>query len=272
MPLSIKKYATEHPRGLVSTVLNDLTNTSSLAKYGPPYNKNGTPQGLGPISPAGIEGVTIPINTRVDFVIKPLQMEANIEPYIQTVLSEYENATNAQRNIWGKNALLNLKNAKDINGMFIFPNGNYGPIPYMLNYALRLAKSGLYGRALTRETLGNNSVYTYNYLNRLLFLQGAPLFGKADKAQMLGDQWGILKEYGPYPGPWWLGIYTFLYQIPPFSTSASGDLMAFSLFSLIIMIFTFLPLIPGLRKIPYYIPVYKIIWRRYYHDKKTRKD
>ncbi len=271
-PLSVRGYAKNHPIGFVTTTLHDLMGTSAIATYGPPFNNNGTAQNIGPISPGGIEGVTLPINTKNDFVIIPLQMESSINPNISLILNEYNNATKRQQNIWEQNTLKALPNARYEDGLVIFPNGNYGPVVQMLNELLKLGQSGLFSRALTRENVDNNGVYTYNEQNRLLFLQGAPLQAKAASLNMLGGEWGILKETGPYPGPWWLVFYTSLYQTPFYANSPAADLMAFATFSLLIAIITFLPLIPGLRRIPYIIPVYKIIWRRFYNEQKRSKN
>ena len=38
-----------------------------------------------------------------------------------------------------------------------------------------------------------------------------------------GDQWGMMNETGSYPGQAWLWLYTFWYQIKPFSTSGNAD-------------------------------------------------
>ncbi len=276
-PLSIQTYAKNNPKGFITTTLHDLMGTSLIATYGPPYNNNGTAQSIGPISPGGIEGVTVPLNTKVDFVMIPLKMEASINPNITLLLNEFNGATLKVQNMWEQNTLSALPNARYEDGLVIFPSsdhidGNYGPVVQMLNSLLKLGKSGLFSRALSSENIDNNGVYTYNDQNVLLFLQGSPLMSKAASLNMLGGEWGILKETGPYPGPWWLAFYTFLYQTPFYSSSPIADLMAFATFSLLIGVITFLPFIPGLRRIPYIIPVYKIIWRRFYNEQKRPKD
>jgi hypothetical protein len=271
-PLSIRTYARNHPVGFTTTTLHDLMGTSLIATYGHPFNNNGSSQSIGPISPEAITGVTLPINTKSDFVLIPLKMESSINPNINLLLNEYNNATPKQQNIWEQNTLKSLPNTRYENGIVIFPDGNYGPVVQMLNELLKLGQSGLFSRALTRENIDNNGVYTYNEQNRLLFLQGGPLTAKAASLNMLGGEWGILKETGPYPGPWWLAFYTSLYQTPFYANSASADLMAFATFSLLIGVITFLPFLPGLRRIPYIIPVYKIIWRRFYNEQKRPKD
>ena len=38
-----------------------------------------------------------------------------------------------------------------------------------------------------------------------------------------GDQWGMMNETGNYPGQPWMWLYTFWYQVKPFSTSENAD-------------------------------------------------
>jgi hypothetical protein len=69
-----------------------------------------------------------------------------------------------------------------------------------------------------------------------------------------------------YPGQAWLWLYTFWYQVKPFSTSGNADALVWSLMALRTAIFVFVPFILGLRSIPRLVPVYRLIWRRYYRD------
>jgi hypothetical protein len=50
-PLTIQQYAQQNPVGFVTTAMAELTSTSAIAQYGPPYNQGtGSVQYLGPIS------------------------------------------------------------------------------------------------------------------------------------------------------------------------------------------------------------------------------
>ena len=267
-PVSIRQYAKEYPISFERVEMRNLMGTSQIAQYGPPFNNGQPQQNLFGISPEGIIGVITPVNSKYAYVTYPLLQEEKVNKSIKPILSNFQDASHTLQTAWENNYYKALGNAYYINGKVLTSNGNYGPLPYMMSDLLSFGKSGLIGRSINSLTQGNNNVYTYNFENRLLFLQGSPLAKIAQKQGLLGTQWGILKEIQSYPGPWWLGFYGTLYQIPPYSTSNSGDLMAFSTFILAFLIFIFLPFIPGLNRIPYLVPVYKIIWRRYYHKKK----
>ncbi len=268
-PVSISGYANKYPISFVKAEMRNLLSTSQIATYGPPFNNGAPQQNIFGVSPEGIEGVTTPINPQYAYVFYPLIKSEILNKSIKPLLTEYENVPISQRSIWANNYYNALAhNSYYSNNVVHVIPGNYGPVPQMMGEVLTLAKSGFFERLINELTPGNNNVYTYNFENRLLFLQGTPLANIAQKQGLLGTQWGILKEINSYPGPWWLGFYGSLYQIPPYSTSNSGDLMAFSTFILAFLIFIFLPFIPILNRIPYLVPVYKIIWRRYYREKK----
>ncbi|MCL4392921.1 hypothetical protein M1145_02175 [Patescibacteria group bacterium] len=268
-PISVHQYANKYPISFDRVEMRNLLGTSQISQYGPPFNKGAPQQNLFGVSPEGILGVLTPINPKYAYVIYPLKQEAKVNKSITPLLTEYNNALPSVRHLWENNYYKALStNAYYVNGRVETVSGNYGPIPQMISDLLTFGKSGLFARTINALSPGNNNVYSYNFENRLLFLQGSPLAKIAQKQGLLGTQWGILKEIDSYPGPWWLGFYGSLYHIPPYSTSNSGDLMAFSTFIVAFLIFIFLPFIPGLNKIPYIVPVYKIIWRRYYNEKK----
>jgi hypothetical protein len=50
-----------------------------------------------------------------------------------------------------------------------------------------------------------------------------------------GDQWGMMNETGNYPGQPWMWLYTFWYQIKPFSTSDNADALVWMLWLGIIL-------------------------------------
>jgi hypothetical protein len=74
----------------------------------------------------------------------------------------------------------------------------------------------------------------------------------------------MMNETGSYPGQSWLWLYTFWYQIKPFSTSANADILVMTIMGVLSLAFILVPLIPGIRDIPRWIPVYRLIWRDYY--------
>ena len=76
-----------------------------------------------------------------------------------------------------------------------------------------------------------------------------------------GDQWGVMNETGSYPGQPWLWLYTLWYYVPGFSASANVDMIAVYLTGLATILLLLIPFIPGLRDIPRWIPVHRLIWR-----------
>ena len=79
-----------------------------------------------------------------------------------------------------------------------------------------------------------------------------------------GDQWGMMNEVGNYPGQPWMWLYTFWYQVKPFSTSGNADALVWGLMMLLTVGFVLIPFIPGVRSIPRWIPIHRLIWRDYY--------
>jgi hypothetical protein len=78
-----------------------------------------------------------------------------------------------------------------------------------------------------------------------------------------GSQWGVMNETGSYPGQPWLWLYTLWYQVPGFSSSPNVDLIAIYLTGLATILLLLIPFIPGLRDIPHWIPVHRLIWRKW---------
>lgn len=268
-PITNEEVAVSQPLLIEQTALGDLDGSGSIASYGPPYN-NGfhgqaqSIQSLDGFSPQTWWGTPYKVNTATDDVLKPLQMlsTASGNQALQSALKEYSAASYQQQQTWDQNYAKALKSAKTENNQVIVPSGNYGPVQTMMTDELSLAKSGLLSGALNRET--SNGVYRWNVQNNLLFLQGDTLHQAAKKIDMLGEQWGISHDEQAYPGPWWLTPYTFLYQVPPGSTLASGDEFVAYAIGILFMLLVFIPWLPGLNKLPRLIPVHRLIWRDWY--------
>jgi hypothetical protein len=102
----------------------------------------------------------------------------------------------------------------------------------------------------------------------LLLADGAYLDDQAVARQLGGDQWGMMNETGNYPGQPWMWLYTFWYQVKPFSTSDNADSLVWGLMMLLTLGLMFVPFIPGLRSIPRWIPIHRLIWRDYYRTQR----
>jgi hypothetical protein len=75
-----------------------------------------------------------------------------------------------------------------------------------------------------------------------------------------------MNETGSYPGQPWLWLYQLWYHVPGLETSTSIDLIAVYLTGLATLILVLVPFVPGLRAVPRAIPIYRLIWRRYYRE------
>ncbi len=92
---------------------------------------------------------------------------------------------------------------------------------------------------------------------------GKLLEERAEAQHLLGEQWGMMNETGSYPGQSWLWLYTFWYQIKPFNTSENADILVVLVMTVLSLAFILVPFIPGIRSIPRWIPVYRLIWREH---------
>jgi hypothetical protein len=72
----------------------------------------------------------------------------------------------------------------------------------------------------------------------------------------------MMNETGNYPGQPWLWLYTFWYQVKPFSTSDNADAWVWGLMMVLTLGFVLIPFIPGLRSLPRYLGVHRFIWRQ----------
>lgn len=270
--LSAKQVATQDPLMLVQTELRELGGQSGIATYGPPYNhQSGSLQGLGWFSPQSWAGVQIPLDTAKVDVLHPLSLVATIDPALQAALQTYEKASTTQQMAW-INSTQNALKASSIQGnQVVLPvssDNAYGPVPEMSSAYLRLARTGLLEAAIDGES---GSAAVLDRTKSTLLFEGQVDAAYAQQFNMLGEDWGVIQETGNYPGAVWLWYYTLLYQIPPYSTSASADLLVVLTVIVTTGILMFIPFIPGLRSIPKGLGIYKLIWRSYYKELRDRK-
>jgi len=70
-----------------------------------------------------------------------------------------------------------------------------------------------------------------------------------------------MNETGSYPGQPWLWLFQLWYHVPGWENSANLDLIAIYMTGLATLLLLLIPFIPGLRDIPRWIPVHRLIWR-----------
>jgi len=143
------------------------------------------------------------------------------------------------------------------------PPGDYGPVGVLMAAELALARSG----GLDGALLATKQFYQTDYTKPILFISDGDYFGNlASSRNLLGEQWGMMNETGSYPGQVWLWLYTFWYQIKPFSTSANADILVMAVMGALSLAFILIPFIPVINRVPRWIPIYKLIWREHYRS------
>jgi hypothetical protein len=260
-PSTIKQWSRTDPVDFVTTATTELDGTSGTGGYGPPYNHNSDGQHIGFIHLAKWLGVSHPINSANDFVLAPLRSLTG-QPTLQSAISTYQAAPAKTQTTWTSayEAALAKGSVNQDNSISV-KRGNYGPLPRMMSSLLIFAQSG----GLDGALLTSKQFYQTDYTKPLLFMaDGGVLTNRANAEHLLGTQWGMMNETGSYPGQVWLWLYTFWYQIKPFSTSTNADVLVMGLMGLLSLAFILVPFLPGVRDLPRRIPIYKLIWRDYY--------
>jgi hypothetical protein len=260
--LTIQRWATAQPKDFVGTAAMELDGTALAASYGPPYNNGtGAVQQVGPVNFQKLSGITQPLAAAQAFVISPLSKLAPTTPPLAAALATYTSATPAQQQKWASAYDATVTKASSLPDSGILSVPAAGPVPVMLAYELKMARSG----TLDADLLAQHPFYGTDYTKPLLFVADGQFYANtATKLHLTGGQWGVMNETGSYPGQPWLWLYQMWYHVPPFSNSASVDIWAVLLTGICTFLLLLVPFIPGLRDIPRVIPVYRLIWRSWY--------
>jgi hypothetical protein len=252
----LKAWARAAPSDVVATATAELAGTSTSASYGAPYNKAGPGQDLGPLHLQRWGGVRIPIDSARDLVLGPLGTVTG-NPALTTALAAWSGGNADQQTTWASTYSDALAAVPDGDPSKVAA-GTYGPVPVLASSFLTLADTGGLEGLLT----SSSTFYVSNETKPLLLLaDGAYLEDLARADHLGGDQWGMMNETGNYPGQPWMWLYTFWYQVKPFSTSGNADALVWGLMALLTLVFVLIPYIPGLRSLPRHLGVHKLIWR-----------
>jgi len=258
-PSTIAQWSRQMPVDFVTTAVSELDGSSGTAGYGPPYNHNSDGQQIAFIHLQKWLGVSHPIDTAQDFVLTPLAT-IPFDPALRKATAAYHAASAKTQTAWTTgytNALAKATVVPD--GVLV--RGSYGPVPTMMNALLGLAQSG----GLDGDLLTSNQFFQTDYTKPLLFMaDGGLLAARAQSQHLLGEQWGMMNETGSYPGQVWLWLYTFWYQIAPFNTSDNADALVMAIMGVLSLGLILIPFIPGVRDIPRWVPIYRLIWRDHY--------
>jgi hypothetical protein len=195
-------------------------------------------------------------------VLGPLETLPN-RPLLANALSIYNRASPSQQAKWDAAYEKAVANATFQNGVIVVKKAAYGPVGYLIESLTAMGRSG----ALDGALLASPQLYNTDYTKPLLFVaDGTYMADLAQARHMSGDQWGMMNETGNFPGQAWLWMYTMWYQVPPFTTSSNADALVWATMMVLTLALALVPFIPGLRSIPRWTRVYRIIWRAHYRE------
>ena len=271
--VTLQSWSKANPVDFLTTATGELSGSTVVAGYGPPYNsQSGSVQSWGPLSPQQWAGVHVPVNAPNDFVLQPLTQATAGDADLASALTTYKAASSDQQGKWLTSYTTALGTATvAADGTVTVPSGDFGPVSLLMDRMLTLARSG----GLDALLLTSDHFYQTDFSRALLFLDdGGYIADLATQQKLIGSDWGVMNETGRYPGSAWLWLYTMWYQIPPFNSdtgflgisTANTDLAVVGVMLLLTVLLFLVPVIPGLRDIPRWIPIHKLIWRRHYAE------
>jgi hypothetical protein len=257
-PVTVQSWAKIAPADFLATAATELDGTSGTATYGPPYNhQTGAVQQVGPVNWQTLSGVTQPVDAAQTFVLSPLSKLTADDPALARALAAYTSAPPAQQQKWTTAYDNAVTKVRFVHGIPVVPTAGAGPVPAMMATELTMARGG----ALDADLLAQRPFYGTDFTKPLLFIaDGAYYADKATALHLTGDQWGVMNETGSYPGQPWLWLFQMWYHVAPFSNSASVDIWAVYLTGIGTLLLLLIPFIPGLRDIPRWIPLHRLIW------------
>ena len=279
-PSTIAQWSRQMPVNFVAAAAKELDGTSDTATYGAPYNHNGEGQHAAFLYPQKWLGVSHPIDTAQDYVIDPLHTVPH-DPALQSALAQYRAAPEKTRKAWGEAYAKPLEEAEAASeehkappktvavdpttGAVTVHASDAGPVPTMMSGLLALARSG----GLDGSLLTSHQFFQTDYTKPLLFMaDGGLLAERAEAQHLLGEQWGLMNETGSYPGQAWLWLYALWYQIEPFKSSENADILVMLVMGVLSLAFVCIPLIPGIRDLPRWIPLHRAIWKEHYRSQR----
>ena len=262
-PVTLASWSRADGADFTATAVAELGGTSGTAGYGPPYNH--TPDAAQKIGPVGLQeaaGVRIPVDTAEDFVLRPLA-DAPEPPAVKAALATWAAAPASRQQAWAKAYSDALAKSPGGDPAKV-AGGAYGPVPVLTTRLLGLARAG----ALDGELQAQGRFYETDYTRPLLFLSDGSYLESLARAEHLGgDQWGMMNETGNFPGQAWLWLYTFWYQIEPIKSSGNADALIWGLMALLSLCLMLVPFIPGVRSVPRWTRVHRLIWRSYHRER-----
>jgi hypothetical protein len=256
--ITMSSWAKADPADVVATAAGELAGTTASATYGAPYNHASEGQSVLGLKVQKWGGVGLPVNS-ADLVLRPLRGVAG-DALTTRALAAWD-ALPPTAQTAAATAYVDALAAAPDGDPSQAATASSGPVPALTAAFLRLAGSGGLEGSLT----SSGTFYGGDQTRSMLLLSdGAYLEDTAVADNLGGDQWGMMNEVGNYPGQPWMWLYTFWYQVKPFSTSENADTQVWALMMVLTLALVLLPWIPGLRSVPRWIPVHRLVWRDHY--------
>jgi hypothetical protein len=248
---TIADAANSDPGGAIMAFTQELDATSSSAA-------NATEFGMG--DPGQV------------FVVQPLQQyEALLSSDVAEALNTYQAATPDQRQQWAMNydkalGTITPNGSSGMGGgmgggipspdysMLATLQGDFGPIPTMVQADLQLAQQGYLEQYLQAVDPG----HSFHLVNIWLYDHPA-LLNTAVNEGLTDDQWGMVKERGFPVGPWYLIVPAIIHVKLPNGSTGQGFVLDNLAFAFILLFLV--PLVPGVRSLPRYLRLYRFIYR-----------
>lgn len=243
---TIAAVATQDPGGAVLAFTQELDGTASSSN-------NAQEWGMG--NPAQV------------FVLNPLRQYAPLlGREVQDAIAAYDAATPIQQQTWAANydkalGTIMPQGGGDMGGtpspdysQLDLLQGDFGPVPTLVTADVRLAQGGYLEQYLQAVDSG----HSYHLTN--IWLYDHPhLLNTAVAEGLTDDQWGMVKERGFPVGPWYLFIPAVIHVKMP--TGATGQGFVIGNLVLAFVLLFIVPLVPGLRSVPRYLKLYRLIYR-----------
>lgn len=201
------------------------------------------------------------------FVLSPLrQASSMLGADVQSAVATYDAASGQQRVAWASaydKALRTITSPAggSTMGGIMSPDyqlinslkGDFGPIPVLVKADLRLAQNGFLEQYLQAVEPG----HSYHLTNIWLYDHPA-ILNTALAEGLTDDQWGMIKERGFPVGPWYLIIPAIIHVKIPGGEGGSGFVFTNLVFAFFLLFLV--PLVPGLRDLPRYLKLYRVIY------------
>ena len=259
--ITLAGWAKADSADVVATATGELAGTTTSATYGAPYNDASEGQSVLGLKLQKWGGARLALSS-ADLVLQPLHGVSG-DPALTDALGAWQAMSPEDRTAAATAYADALAQAPDGAPAQVGP-GPYGPVPELATAFLGLARSGGLEGSLT----SSGTFYGGDETRAMLLLSdGAYLEDRAVAEHLGGDQWGMMNEVGNYPGQPWMWLYTFWYQVKPFSTSENADAQVWLLMMVLTLALMFVPWIPGLRDLPRWIPVHRLVWREHYRQR-----